>query len=465
MGCNPEGFERKMIMDFLIGNKIKLSGLNPGTKGQVKQQLTMPNPQYADAEKAGRWTGNIDRYLYFYREYSGGIEVPRGFAGRAYQICQGEGITVVDNRVEVSVDFQFHGTLKPFQVEAVDAMLSHDHGVLESGTGSGKTVMALAMIAVRKQRTLIIVHTKELLHQWIDRIESFLAIPADEVGQIGGGKFSLGDKITVGMVQTLCKRVDDVRGQFGFVVTDECHRAPSKTFTDVVSAMDAKYLLGLSATAYRRDGLGRVIFLYLGDRRHQVDKAELVNLGHLCNALVVWHQTDFDTCLDPSTEYSAMLSELTQDPARNRQICRDVAGDSCQGIKLVLSDRKAHCHELADILKREHGINAAILTGGLSRRQREEVSRQIDSSTVKTLICTGQLIGEGYDLPALETLFLATPIKFSGRLIQYIGRVLRPSPGKDGALIHDYYDVRVGVLEHGARVLAGVYEREGIKAA
>jgi len=454
-------------MEFLIENNTRMTGLGFGAKNEIKQQLTMQNPKYTDAERAGRWTGDIDTHLYFYREIPQGLEIPRGFATRAYRLCQGYGerITVIDRRAQVPVQLQFHGTLKPFQDVAVNAMIQTDHGTLESSTGSGKTVMALNIISVRGQRALIIVHTKELLNQWIDRIESFLGIPAGEVGQIGAGKFTIGEKITVAMVQTLCKRAGEVVGKFGQVVVDEAHRSPSKTFTDVVSSLDAKYLLGLTATAYRRDGLGRVIFLYLGDRRHQVEKAELLNLGHLCEARVTWHQTGFDTCLNPSEEYSKMLSELTQDPARNNQICDDIAHDPCQGIKLVLSDRKDHCHQLADILKEEHSIEATVLTGGLTRKQREEVNNQIQSNTVKILICTGQLIGEGYDLPALESLFLATPIKFSGRLIQYIGRVLRPSPGKDEAMVHDYYDLLVGVLEHGARVRAGVYDQEGIRAA
>ncbi|GAB6147015.1 DEAD/DEAH box helicase [Desulfocicer niacini] len=454
-------------MKFEIKNNIKLIGLGFGAQNKIKVPLTMDNPKYADAQKAGRYTGAIDKKLRFYREIPGGLEVPRGFAATAYNICldQDVDISIIDNRVEAPAAFQFHGTLRPFQQVAVDTMLETHHGVLESGTGSGKTVMALAIIAARGQRALIIIHTKELLHQWIDRIESFLGIPSGEVGQIGGGKFTLGDRITVGMVQTLCRRPDEIKGQFGQVVCDEVHRAPSKTFTDVVSATDAKYLLGLTATAYRRDGLGRVIFLYLGDRRHQVDKAELLNLGHLCNARVIWHQTDFDTCLNPSEEYSKVLSELTQNTARNRQICSDVAGETCQGIKLVLSDRKAHCHQLANILEEAHGIEAHVLTGGMSRKDREKVTRDIQNDGVKTLICTGQLIGEGYDLPALESLFLGTPIKFSGRLIQYIGRVLRPAPGKSEVVIHDYYDHLVGVLEHGAGVRAGVYEKEGIRTA
>ncbi len=131
----------------------------------------------------------------------------------------------------------------------------------------------------------------------------------------------------------------------------------------------------------------------------------------------------------------------------------------------MLSDRKAHCTELQKILKQEHGLDAAVLVGGLSQKARTAVSKRISQGEVDVLICTGQLIGEGYDLPELSVLFLATPIKFSGRLIQYVGRVLRPSPGKDRAVIHDYADHKVGVLDHSARVRGTVYQQENILSA
>jgi superfamily II DNA or RNA helicase len=319
--------------------------------------------------------------------------------------------------------------------------------------------MALNMAASRGQRTLVIVHTKELLAQWCDRIEQFCGIQA---GQIGGGRFDLGEQIVVGLVQSLCKR-DDLQDQFGFVIVDECHRCPSKTFIDVVSGMDAKYRLGLSATTFRRDGLGRVIFLYLGDCHHQVDKSMLLDQGHLCHAQVVFHPTDFDTLLDGSTEYSAMLAELTRDQDRNRQICGDVAGDDTGGIRLVLSDRKDHCQELANILEEYHSIQATVLHGGIKAGDRETITQEIQAGNVHVLICTSQLVGEGYDLPALESLYLTTPIRFSGRLIQYIGRVLRHSPGKDRAVIHDYVDIHVGVLESSAKARQAEYERQNIQ--
>ena len=286
-GCNPlpghaPNNSRGSYMNFTLNSKAILSGIGYETDQHIKNSLTMDNPKYKDLVKLGKYTGNTPERLEFYENKSCGLVIPRGFAARAYQICQehGELVNVIDNRLIFGVvEFNFQGSLKPFQTVAVKDMLLHDSGVLSSGTGSGKTVMALYLIAERKQPTLIIVHTKELLNQWIDRIEQFLGIPADEVGIIGAGKFTLGDRITVGMVQTLCKRVDEVKGLFGHVIVDECHRCPSKTFSDVVTSFDAKYLLGLSATAYRRDGLGRVIYLYLGDKRHEVKKAELLDLG------------------------------------------------------------------------------------------------------------------------------------------------------------------------------------------
>ncbi len=454
-------------MQFFLKSNLLLTGLKHETMQALESRLTMKNPKFIDLERLGKWTGNTPRHLTFFKSDCDVMFCPRGFADQAFHICKanGEDVNIIDDRRTMPpVSFKFKGELKPFQKDAVKAMLSHSQGVLSSGTGSGKTVMALNIIAERQQPTLIIVHTKELLNQWIDRIESFLGIPAGEVGIIGSGKFTLVARITVGMVQTLCKRVDEVKDLFGQIIVDECHRCPSKTFSDLITAFDARFLLGLSATPYRRDGLTRAIYFHLGDCRHQVDKAVLLDRGHLCPARVVWHETAFDTVLDASTEYSKVLSELTQDPERNRQICNDVAGDDCQGIKLVLSDRKAHCLELQKILKQDHGLDSTVLTGGLSAKARAAVTGQINQDRLNILICTGQLIGEGYDLPSLETLFLATPIKFSGRLIQYVGRVLRPSPGKDSAVIHDYADKSVGVLACSARSRIKTYMEQQVAA-
>jgi superfamily II DNA or RNA helicase len=445
-------------MQFILDHQLTLTNLNPATRRHLKRRLTIQNPKYREAERAGRYTGGIPTHLEFFQESGDQLSCPRGFAEQVYHTLNGQ-VDIVDRRRVVPAEVRFKGKLKPFQETAVKDLLAHSDGVLSAGTGSGKTVMALSMAAARGQRTLVIVHTRELLAQWVDRIDQFCGIQA---GQIGGGRFDLGEQITVGMVQSLCKR-DDIQDQFGFVICDECHRCPSKTFIDVVSRMGAKHRLGLSATTFRRDGLGRVIFLFLGDCHHQVDKSMLLDQGHLCHAQVIFHPTDFDTLLDGSTEYSAMLSELTRDLDRNRQICGDIAGDDTGGIRLVLSDRKEHCQELAFILKESHGIRATVLHGGIKASDREAIAQDIQAGKVNVLVCTSQLVGEGYDLPELESLYLTTPIRFSGRLVQYIGRVLRPSVGKDQAVIHDYVDIHVSVLEASARARQAEYERQEIR--
>jgi superfamily II DNA or RNA helicase len=220
-------------------------------------------------------------------------------------------------------------------------------------------------------------------------------------------------------------------------------------------------MLGLSATPWRRDGLSRLIYWYLGDMVHEVDKQALVEAGHVLVADVVWRETDFRPSYDASEEYSRMLSELTQDPERNALIALDVAREAGNGggVCLVLSDRKAHCEALRALLA-GLGVEAAVLTGDLSNGDRQAVVEALDAGQVRVLIATGQLIGEGFDCKELSTLFLVTPIKFNGRLLQYLGRILRPAPGKDKAKVYDYLDP-VGVLQNAARARQAEYMRNG----
>ena len=213
--------------------------------------------------------------------------------------------------------------------------------------------MALYMVAQRRQPTLIIVHTKDLASQWAQRIEAFLGIAADNVGMIGGGKKVVGNEITIALVQSLYKRVEEVAEHIGFLVVDECHRCPSRTFTEAVTGFDAKYMLGLSATPWRRDKLSKLIFWHLGDVHHEVDKNRLVKTGDVLPAKIIIRNTRFKPNYDPVNEYSKMLSELTADTERNVLIASDVARETERkaGICLILSDRKAHCENLRALLK------------------------------------------------------------------------------------------------------------------
>lgn len=450
-------------MKITISNRMTLSEIPNNLVAEISSRLTMANPAYLDNEKMGRYQGNTEKFLKFYeRTPNGGFIIPRGFGTQLVAMVRsyGQKIEFDDRRISFPVtEYTFTGKLRDYQHEAVDDMLRRDWGVLQAPTGSGKTIMALAIVAARKQPALIVVHTKELLNQWIERIVSFLGIPAGEVGIIGAGKKRIGKQVTVGLVQSLCKCADQVAGHIGLLVVDECHRCPSKTFTDVVSQFDCKYMVGLSATPYRRDGLSKAIGFCLGDCLHSVDASALVESGQVLRAEVIQRETSFRTYRDASAEYSKVLSDLTADQDRNRLICRDVAGASKHwaGINLVLSDRKGHCEALRGLLETEHGIRAEVLTGDLPAKARADLVHRLNAGKVKTLIATGQLIGEGFDCRELSTLFLATPIKFSGRVLQYLGRVLRPAPGKQGARVYDYIDTHVGVLEASARARQRVY--------
>jgi superfamily II DNA or RNA helicase len=340
-------------MKFILKNKAILQGLKPDTAHAIRQRLTVPNPAHTDAEKMGRWTGNIDQELTFYQDTPDGLACPRGAAAKLYMLCQQhcEAIEVADNRLELDpVEFTFNGTLRPYQQDVVTGVLERDHGTLSAPTGSGKTCMGLFIIAQRKQPVLIVVHTKELLNQWVTAIEKFLGIPADEVGIIGSGKFSIGDRVTVALVQTLYRRLDDVFPHIGHLVVDEAHRTPSRVFTEAVDAFPAKYRLGLTATPWRRDKLSKVIFWYVGDVTGQVEKQDLLDNGNLCQAEAVFFSTGFTPVADPSDYYSKALSELTQDLDRNRLISRTVKDHNGTGITLLLSDRREHCQALAGIL-------------------------------------------------------------------------------------------------------------------
>ena len=453
-------------MEIKISNKLTLLNVSGDLRKAICEKLTIPNPKWHENERMGRWNGNTSRLLRFYEVAYGALLVPRGFASQLINLCRRSDVRLKlddQRRALPEVDFTFNGQLKPFQDEAVKAMLVRDFGTLSAPTGSGKTVMALYMIAERKQPALIVVHTKELLNQWIDRVETFIGIPKDEVGVIGSGKKHIGDRITVSLVQSLYKCAEEVSQHIGHLIVDECHRAPSRTFTEAVTAFDCKYMLGLSATPWRRDNLSKLIFWHLGDAHHKIDSAALVENGDILDAEIITRETEFVPFSDPVNEYSKMLSELTQDDQRNLLIASDVASEASNGsgICLILSDRKKHCETLRDILSSKYGTPADVLTGDVATGERKNIVDRLNRGHVKILIATGQLIGEGFDCRELSTLFLVTPIKFSGRVIQYLGRVLRPAPGKDKAKVFDYVDP-VGVLQAAAKSRQKVYNIRGV---
>ena len=439
--------EEKLVLT--VDSEARLAGSSSDLVAVLKKDLTIPNPKYQDAKKYGRWIGKrLKPFLYYYTEGKEGLVFPRGFAARAVSLCRkvmpDRNLEINDRRVEMApVDLAFTGELRPYQEAAVQAILKRDFGVLESGTGSGKTVIALAVIARRRQPTLVVVHTKELLYQWAERVETFLG---QKAGLVGDGHFEPA-QVTVAIVNSARKRLPELIDLFGHICVDECHRVPASLFTDVLSIFPCKYMLGLSATAFRRDGLTKLIYMYLGDRAHQVDQERLHDSGAVLRPELIQRPTGFTFCYRDN--YQKLMSSLTRDEARNRQIADDVAGEVARqsGTVLVVSDRVEHCETLAALLE-ERRVKAAVLTGRLATDQRAAIVEAVRQGKVQVLVSTVQLIGEGFDCPDLVILFLTTPIKFTGRLLQVVGRILRPAEGKQPR-VYDYADP-VGVLQASA---------------
>lgn len=441
-----------------INNELRLqkTSINAETIRAIKTALTLRNPAYDSAVKHGRMAWGIPEVLQFFEESEAALIVPRGFGPELSRLL-GVAVSWRDNRRTLpEIDLTFAGILRDYQDEAVQRVLKNSQGVLEASTGAGKTVMALSLIAARKQPTLILVHGQELMQQWRDRIQQFLGI---ESGQVGAGKCDV-RPVTVGIVNSVRTRLDEMVPHFAHVVVDECRRCPSSMFTEAVRAFDSRYLLGLSATPYRRDGLTKVIGFYIGPVLHKVDPARLREIGAVLRPEIVTRETAFTFDGDAAANYQGMLNALVEDQTRNERIADDVQAEVARraGTALVVSDRVAHLEALSDCLLRR-GVEMTLLHGKTPRAQRRTISDRLARGEIQILGSTVQLIGEGFDAPGLSSLFLATPIKFSGRVLQVVGRVLRPRDGKTPR-IYDYQDNRVGVLKASARarqrVLGGI---------
>ncbi len=427
----------------------------------IKEKLTIDNPKYTAAKRYGRWIGKrLKPKLSYYESVPNGICFPRGFSNQAVLLCReitGVDPEIVDNRrLLENHDFQFSGHLREYQETAVNAVCSRSFGVLEAGTGSGKTVMALAVIARRRQPALVVVHTKELLYQWQERAHEFLGVDA---GLVGDGHFEIRE-LTIAIVNSARKRTAELVPRFGHLIVDECHRVPATLFTDVVSCFDSYYLLGLSATAFRSDaGMTKLIYYFMGDRAHTVDQLNLKVTGAILKPKLVRKKTDFS--YHYRGDYQALISALTKHEGRNRMIVDDILAvvrNQSEGTVLVVSDRLSHCRIFVDILE-HYAVHVELLTGQTPAEQRSAIVNDVQRGAVQVLVATLQLISEGFDCSNLSTLFLTTPITFEGRLLQVIGRIMRPAENKTPC-VYDYVDDQVSALRRSAaarrKVLANI---------
>lgn len=366
----------------------------------------------------------------------------------------GIGIRCRDERyVGQLIDANFTGTLTLEQQAAADALLRHDTGVLAATTAFGKTVVAAHLIAARKTNTLVLVHRRQLLDQWIARLSTFLDLPPKSIGQIGGGKRKPTGIVDVAVIQSLARKgeVDDIVGEYGHLIIDECHHLSAVSFEAVARRCKAKYVLGLSATVTRKDGHHPIIFMQCGPVRFRVDakrQAAQRPFGHR----VILRQTGFTLPVGMNGDRLAIqdvYNALARDEPRNTMIFDDVL-KALEGGRspVVLTERKEHALLLAERLSR-FARNVIVLHGGMgvkARRAQAEQLAAIADTEERVLIATGRYIGEGFDDARLDTLFLTMPISWRGTLAQYAGRLHRLHPGKREVIIYDYVDEAVPVL-------------------
>jgi superfamily II DNA or RNA helicase len=442
------------------GVRIPGSELSPSLYATLKHAASTYNPEFYDRQRRRQSTWNVPRIITSYDEtLDDHLVLPRGLLESTTKIIgdAGSKIEIDDRRVTGATQkFVTNIDLDSDQQGAVDDLLPHDLGLLVAPPGSGKTVMACAVIAERGTSTLVLVDRKTLADQWRRQIQDAFGV---KPGQLGGGRSKLTGVVDVATLQTLARRDDvaDLLGGYGLVVVDECHHVPAAAFELAVRTVPARYWLGLTATPYRRDGLDDLIGFQLGPARHTLkhadpDTLEGANTERPRPVLVV-HPTQFR--ITEQVDFSApgaiagIHRALAEDDARNEQILTDVLEAHDRGRHcLVLAQRTAHVDHLATALN-ARGLSPVILKGGMGARARAAANERLvpdDDGPPLVVVATGHFVGEGFDCPALDTLFLVGPVSFKGRLVQYAGRVLRAYPGKQTAEVHDYHDVEVPVL-------------------
>lgn len=451
---------------------VEKSGLPSWLLAEIKHLASLHNPLFYQRQKLRFSTHRTPRFIKCYDEDITHIHVPRGVLedlDLAVKKAKSR-LALTDSRgIPPRISLTFHGVLSPMQKDAVQTLLAHDQGVLVAPPGTGKTVMGCAVAATRGTPTLILAHRKPILDQWRAQIADLLGLAPKAIGQIGGGKDRRTGVVDTAMLQSV-KALDEPEaffGGYGLIIVDECHHIPAVSFESCVRRAPVRYWLGLTATPYRRDGLQDIIMMQCGPIRHSITARQVETTADLALELIV-RRTPFTFTGPNDVSIQEVFRALVTDAGRTEFIADDVVEALGGGRRcLVLSEWKEQCRALAAQLI-TRGKAPVILDGSVKRKaQRAILSaiREAPAGADLLIIATGQYLGEGFDCPQIDTLFLAFPVSFRGKVVQYVGRAMRPDAGKTHVRVYDYVDAQVPLLERMHQRRLKAYRMLGFTAA
>jgi superfamily II DNA or RNA helicase len=422
---------------------------------EIIRTAAFSNPEFYRAQALRLPTHNKPRLINCSDINSEYIMVPRGCMEEVEGILQKYkiGIDIVDNRtIGNTIEVEFKGQLTEAQIDAAENIIAYENGVLCATTGFGKTVLAAWLIGERKVNTLILVHRRQLLEQWKERLAAFLNINIESIGQIGGGKNSRTGIIDVGIMQSLYdnRNVKEFVKDYGQVIIDECHHLAAFSFEQVMKTVKAKYICGLTATPIRKDGHHPIIMMQCGPIRNKVNSKDISKMNEI-EHIVIKRNTQFKFCAyeESKTSINDIYRALIEDEPRNNMIFGDILNALEEGKSpILLTERRSHIDYFEEKFK---GFvkNIVVLRGGMGKRQGEAVMKHlknIPDNEERLIIASGKYVGEGFDDSRLDTLFLVMPISWKGTLQQYAGRLHRNHHNKQVVKIFDYVDNEIPML-------------------
>jgi superfamily II DNA or RNA helicase len=447
-------------LDIVLGDQVYIdrTGLPAWLAAQIIRLAAFQNPEFYKAQAMRLPTFGKPRIVSCAELHQKHIGLPRGCLDELVALLSvhGSAVAIDDQRMAGTAlpdGVSFQGDLEEPQIRAAKALGAHDDGVLAATTAFGKTVVAAHLIAKRRVNALVLVHRKELVKQWVERLRTFLDIDPKLIGTIGGGKRKPTGVIDVALIQSLVRRgeVADLVGDYGHLIVDECHHLSAASFELVARRAKARFILGLSATVARKDGHQPIIFMQCGPIRHRVDartQAARRGIAHRVRPRRTTFQLPQPLAIMERPPMPAVYAAIADDEARNDMIFDDVlrALDAKRS-PVILTERRDHLEYLQGRLSR-FVRNLAVLRGGMSAAERKasEDALQVPHGEERLILATGRYIGEGFDDDRLDTLFLTMPISWKGTLAQYVGRLHRRHAGKTDVLVYDYVDDAVPLL-------------------